>query len=165
MDVSKTIHKAIVGSMIDFRGVSLPFGYLRVDNSLLLKSDYPRLYEAIGDTFALLGDSDATKFRLPASEDRMTLGSGGTYPIGNKGGVSDVTLTDTQIPSHTHTQNSHTHQTYQYSVYQGGVGVATRVVSGIANIGTTTATNQNTGGGLSHTNIMPSIYCGKLIKF
>ena len=42
-------------------------------------------------------------------EDRFLLASGENHLCGGTGGHETVTLTTTQMPSHTHVQNSHTH--------------------------------------------------------
>ena len=73
-----------------------------------------------------------------------------------------------QRPSHTHTQNSHTHPIWHTSYgyignVTGGFG-ATIDRDGIGDNTTglwtataTTATNQNTGGGGAHSNLQPYI--------
>jgi len=53
----------------------------------------------------------------PNLVDRFIVGAGGTYDPGNTGGATEVTLTEAQMPSHTHTsgdyktntQGSHSH--------------------------------------------------------
>ena len=44
-----------------------------------------------------------------ALENRFLLGAGTSYNAGSTGGTSSVTLTTSQIPSHSHSLNSHTH--------------------------------------------------------
>ena len=45
----------------------------------------------------------------PDLRDRFIVGSGTSYNIGNTGGANTVTLTDSQMPYHTHTDSGHTH--------------------------------------------------------
>lgn len=174
MNVSKTIFTTTVGSYLELASNVTPFGYLKLDNTLVLKADYPRLYLVVGDKHALGGDSDATKFRLPPSEDIVFIGSGqGTgltnRVIGAKGGVIDVTLTEAQMPSHTHIQNSHNHSSTLVST--GGAtltntpSAAGALTSGTGDTSASTAVNQNAGGGLSHTNMQPYIAMTKYIKY
>jgi microcystin-dependent protein len=103
-----------------------------------------------------------------------TVGSGGANAFSSVNAqtvVGSTTLTESQIPSHTHTQNSHNHtqnshnhtQTNGTSVartvgggqsFSTGVGtVGSATLSNVAATATniaTTATNQDTGGGGSH---------------
>lgn len=94
-------------------------------------------------------------------------------------GSKNITLTEAQIPAHTHLQNSHGHTQDAHSHTQRRNNVATGANSGwvtafdasssspVADVNTgtgattatnqaTTAVNQNTGGGGSHSNVQPS---------
>jgi microcystin-dependent protein len=57
---------------------------------------------AIPSGWALCNGSNGT----PDLRDRFIVGAGSTYAIGNTGGANSVTLTEAQIPSHTHTISS-----------------------------------------------------------
>lgn len=89
-------------------------------------------------------------------------------------GEKTVTLLETHLPSHNHTQNSHNHtqNAHDHSVTNcnnviecGGDGIFVMDNSGtitsdtpkVAVNNNTTATNQNTGGGGAHNNLMPYI--------
>jgi microcystin-dependent protein len=93
------------------------------------------------------------------------------------GGAKTVTLTEAQIPSHTHVQNSHNHTQDAHLHAQQRFPTATGASTGFTvdtsmsgtpaaanNTGSTTATNQaatatnqNTGGGGAHNNLQPYI--------
>ena len=87
------------------------------------------------------------------------------------GGSKTHTLTTSEMPSHTHAQNAHTHSArYRVSsnIAWGSTGsmVLRRNESGDAYDGTdtdaalsTTAVNQNTGGDSAHNNLQPYITC------
>lgn len=60
-----------IGSVIAFAGVRIPNGWMLCDGRSLLKSEYPELYQALGDTYNLnpfQGDNfvlTANHFRIP----------------------------------------------------------------------------------------------------
>lgn len=82
------------------------------------------------------------------------------------GGAKTVTLTEAQIPAHTHVQNAHTHNFLPRSSTTGSVS---SIVTGTLDTSSTisganqphvqaaTAVNQNTGGGGAHSNVQPYI--------
>ena len=111
-------------------------------------------------------------------QNRFLLGAGSSYTAGNTGGASTVTLTTSQIPSHTHTftgssattsSDSHTHTVPNTKGDNSGSGNkceswATASASGRtvttssdSHTHTVTAkgTNSSTGGGGSHNNMPP----------
>ena len=115
-------------------------------------------------------------------EDTFLLASGTSYSNGDTGGSATVTLTENQMPSHTHTQNAHHHgntasgwkwisvkgdnwnytSKRQMSSTSGSYyyPFSTTNTDGIAEstqTGDTTATNQNKGGGQPHNNMPPYI--------
>lgn len=153
---------------------SVASGWLVCDGSEVSKTTYAKLYAVVGDNYST-GDETEGNFRLPNLVDRMPVGAGNSYDLADEGGSADAivvnhthtyakpgantgshTLTISEIPSHTHTQNSHDHKLGRRNIYATG-GSAVAVVTyggGTANdseTGNTTATNKNTGGGGGHT--------------
>lgn len=81
-----------------------PVGWAICDGSLQLISENETLFNLIGTTYG--GDGIDT-FALPDLRGRVPVHQGtgpgtSTYVLGQTGGVERVTLTTSQIPSHTH---------------------------------------------------------------
>jgi microcystin-dependent protein len=102
-DVMQTMWDAFVGEggcMIGqvawFAVDTLPDYCLPCSGGTFNRVDYPLLYDAIASTFIINSDT----FHTPDIEDRFIL-AGGT--VGATGGEENHTLTESEMPSHTHT--------------------------------------------------------------
>jgi microcystin-dependent protein len=86
-----------------FGGSFAPAGWMTCDGQLLPISEYDTLFNLIGTTYG--GDGQST-FALPSLAARVPLhiGNNGTstYTLASNGGVTSVTLSQNQIPLHTH---------------------------------------------------------------
>ncbi|UIJ43801.1 tail fiber protein [Sphingomonas cannabina] len=183
-----------VGSVIDFAGDTPPPGWLLCGGQSLSRTDFAALFAVIGTTY---GTVSPTTFLLPdcrgrvaagrdfnngaSTADRLTgatLSPNGTT-LGAAGGAQSITLTEAQMPSHTHTLNGTTDSAGQHShVYtgvmaesQGGLGslgqyVPSSETTGLAGAHTHTVsgTAASTGGGQAHPNVQPTILFNKIIK-
>ena len=101
------------GTLLDFAGDAAPDGFLLCNGQSISRTDYAGLFAAIGTTWGT-GDGSTT-FNVPDLRRRVTIGSGGTQVagpetgVGDTGGAEQLTLTTDQLPSHSHSQSSHTH--------------------------------------------------------
>lgn len=113
MDVSVTIYtQNPAGTSLPFRGGTVPFGYLAEDGAVVSRTTYARLFDAIGITYGA-GDGSTT-FKLPDSRGRVDVGAGTgsgltARVLGATGGAETHQLSESEMPSHTHVQNSHNH--------------------------------------------------------
>ena len=133
---------------------SIPLGYLLCDGSAVSRSTYAELFTAVSTRFGV-GDGSTT-FNLPDLRSVFPRGSPAATEAGGTGGESTHVLTTAEMPSHTHIQDAHTHTTDStiYTWYSGSL-VKRNYPDGTTNTGSTTATNQNTGGDGAHENKPP----------
>lgn len=186
-----------IGAVLEYAGATLPIGFLWADGSLVSRTTYAGLFAAIGTVHGV-GDG-ATTFGIPNRKGRVAVGrdSGQTEfdVLGETGGAKTHTLTTGEMPTHSHTQNSHSHADFGHNHTQdshnhalfGNLLSATGAVrrqpissSGSDNVVTgsvvatnqpansgiqpQTATNQNTGSGGSHNNLMPYLVENFIIR-
>ena len=166
------------GSITMYGGTSAPTGWLLCNGAAVSRTTYADLFAIVGTTYGA-GDGSST-FNLPDLRDRFAVGSGTTYSAGATGGAATHTLTEAEMPSHTHvatstvTDSGHTHTTTGISASQDGDGyVVTGGPSdwsdpGVLNSATTgitvSTTNASTGGGGAHNNLPPYIGLAFIIK-
>lgn len=154
------------GSVVDYAGATAPSGWLLCYGQSVAKDTYPELYDAVGDTYG----STATHFTIPdlrgrviagqddmggTSANRLTGLSGGVNgdTLGASGGAESHTLTEGQMPAHTH------NYTAGGSVKLEGGGAS---FSPLLNSGTSTTTSA--GSGEAHNNVQPTFVLNKIIK-
>jgi microcystin-dependent protein len=162
-----------------FAGSSAPTGFLLCSGAAVSRTGYAALFSAIGTAFGA-GDGSTT-FNLPDLRGRVIAGldnMGGSdagrlswsNTMGTTGGAQTHTLSVSEMPSHTHTQDAHSHtladQVQGLLGYGQGSPISGNAVVGLGaeNTGSTTATNQNTGGGGAHNNMQPTILMNYIIK-
>lgn len=104
----------------------------------ILRNDYPELFRTIGTSF---GSTNGSNFKLPNMTGRV-LGAVGnaasgagdvTHEIGHSVGTENITLSTTQIPSHSHTGTttaSSTGITSSGTTNNGTTGLSVNSVSG-----------------------------------
>ena len=160
-----------VGSVISFAGSVAPEQYFLCDGSTVSRIRYPALFEVIGEMYGA-GDGTTT-FNLPNLQGRIPVGQLAADPYFNAmasaGGVTDVTLTTAQIPSHDHTSNAVGGQGNLGLCIADGTNTATVADSSLGELNVFTTpralTINNSGGGGSHTNVQPYVVMNYIIKY
>jgi microcystin-dependent protein len=145
------------GFLMAFAGDTIPEGWLVCDGSLVLRADYPALFEAIGEIYG--AGNGSTNFGLPDLSGRAAFGRNSmdteNFGLGVYGGQPDVTLTVGQLPAHHHRQAD---------AVNAGTANVSYGMSGAVNgfIGNTQTFD--TGGGEAHDNMPPYVAINWLIK-
>ncbi|MBV8819202.1 MAG: phage tail protein [Acidobacteriaceae bacterium] len=88
-----------VGEIRMFGGNFAPVGWAFCDGSLLPIDQNDVLFNLIGTTY---GGDGVNTFALPDLRSRVPIHVGPGYALGQPGGVETVTLTTSQLPSHSH---------------------------------------------------------------
>ncbi len=84
-----------------------PLNWAFCSGQVLPISQYSALFSIIGTNF---GGNGTSNFQLPNFQGQAPLGAGtspaGTYTVGQQEGQSTVTLSQSQLPSHSHALNA-----------------------------------------------------------
>ncbi|QDZ15314.1 phage tail protein [Humibacter ginsenosidimutans] len=88
-----------VGEIRMFAGNFAPVGWAFCNGQSVPISENETLFQLIGTTY---GGDGVNTFALPDLQGRAPVHVGSSVALGQQGGVEEVTLTTSQIPSHTH---------------------------------------------------------------
>ena len=133
---SQIVPTAVVGSMTIFAGSVVPDGYLLCDGQAVSRSEYSKLFEAIGTTWGA-GDGSTT-FNVPDMREVAPVGVGqssrteeehDTYTLGE--------FKDDQLQSHTHS--------IRYWATTGGANINGAAGSGLSSRSGTGNNNGRSG--------------------
>lgn len=159
-----------VGAILPYGGSNLPDYYLLCDGSEYLQTDYPELYDAIGDTF---GAATPGYFRVPDSRGRVLIGAGAgtgltSRAVGDTGGDETVGLTAAQNGPHAHTTQPHTHGYVPASPSATTVGLEPPQPTAVPGVGVTDTaivTVDSSGDGEAHENMPPFLAVNAIIRY
>jgi microcystin-dependent protein len=154
-----------IGEIVMFAGNFAPRGWALCDGQLLAISSNTALFSILGTTY---GGDGRTTFGLPDLRGRAAMHPGtgpglATRRLGEKGGVENVTLNETQIPAHNHTATG-TVQAHAAgpdsesptgNVLANAESYSTQTANTTMAADTVNVTVANTGGNQSHTNVQP----------
>ncbi len=107
--------------------------------------------------FATGAGNGSTTFNVPNSFGYVIAGSSSIHKFTRKLGVEDSVLSQANLPSHTHTS------TDVYPQFTGAIGIQSGV--GYLNISTATVTGGGPGSSTSFTNMQPTIYLKRYIRY
>lgn len=168
-----------LGQIRLFGGSYAPEGWALCNGAPMAITGNEALFALIGTIY---GGNGTTNFNLPNLQMRLPVGRSnssppgmaGAYPLGAEGGTFGVTLTQAQIPAHTHPLNV-TGATGSLTAPSPGVllGVTPAGFTnyakpgGIGTMGTlvslSTQAIGSSGGNLAHSNAMPTIVLNYII--
>ena len=144
-----------VGEIRMFAGNFAPAGWMFCEGQLLPISENETLFVLIGTTYG--GDGEST-FALPDLRGRIPIHQGNGFILAETGGVEQVTLTVSQIASHTHPLNATTSVANQSSPSNNLMAQSTAAdlyIEDTATAGLASSAITPTGGSQPHTNFQP----------
>jgi microcystin-dependent protein len=157
-----------IGEIRLFGGNFAPQGWAFCDGSLVAIADNDALFALIGTTY---GGDGQTTFALPDLRGRVPLhqgtGAGRTVTIGEQAGVEAVTLTQQQLPAHTHQPAASNGQATQ-TTPAGGVwavsSAGTAYAPGVATVPMQAGLIDAAGGSQPHDNMAPTLVTSYIIS-
>jgi len=145
------------GTVSAFAGSTAPTGYVLCDGSEYSETTEAALFAVLGSTYNTGGET-ANHFRVPDLRGRVVAGMGGsllsgTDALADTGGASTHTLTENEMPSHSH----------------GIGGIANDMNIGTSSFrlspaATSIGDTKETGGDQAHNNVQPTIILNYIIK-
>jgi len=158
-----------VGEIRIFAGNFAPIDWMMCQGQLLPISTYVALFTVIGNTY---GGDGVNNFALPDFRGRVPVGyNTAGYPLGMKGGSEMATLTENNLPVHSHTGQVKCANKSE-SVTPGGNVPGTAIASGsdaprneyvpsagqtLVDLASSCVSIDPAGGSAAHQNVQPSM--------
>lgn len=147
-----------IGIIMEYPGSNIPSGWLLCDGQAVSRTLYSELFNLLGTTYGS-GDGSTT-FNIPNLKGKVAVGKDENDTdfdtLGETGGEKTHTLSESEMPAHSHTPTSGNFCTT-------GNGTANNLVNSGSSYAQTSAT-ANTGGGQPHNNLQPYIVQNFVIK-
>lgn len=145
----------MIGSIVPSVSGAPEYNLLPLDGSVVAQADYLALSAVVPAAWLVGSD-----IQLPDMSDSGLFGLNGNS-LGSVQGENEHTLDVSEIPSHNHTQNPHSHSYTQTSAIPTAAGIeptfADLTTQFPSATGLTTATNNPEGGGMAHNNVQKSL--------
>jgi len=154
-----------IGSIVAFASDTIPNGWLLCDGSVVSRTTYSELFNAIGLNYVEDGVEwlDEERFPLPNAKGRTLVGKDSTdtdfNELGKTGGEKTHTLTVSEMPSHNHLRDIE-----NKIVNNGSGGAWSPSLKGTGNMTDENNSTRNTGGGQAHNNLQPYLAENFIIK-
>jgi len=104
------------GTLMPFAGTVAPRGWMMCDGRSLSKSQYEKLYRAIGDTYG----SSSSEFSIPDMRGRVIVGVSEMRPLAETGGSETHTLSVDEMPVHNHIGTTDSNGAHVHSITDRG---------------------------------------------
>lgn len=155
-----------IGSIVAFASDTIPNGWLLCDGSVVSRTTYSELFNAIGLNY--VEDEvewlDEERFPLPNAKGRTLVGKDSNdtdfNTLGKTGGEKTHTLTVSELALHSHVINSFRQYETGSSTDSGKLGRTTAGADG----GNSTIATGETGGNEAHNNLQPYLTENFIIK-
>lgn len=148
-----------IGFVEMFAGFSAPMGFVICNGQALDKVKYANLYSVIGDVYTPTSHSDSSTFCVPDFSGRSPLGACINYPLGVFGGEDKVTLSENEIPNHTHLLNASssmgTSNDPSNRIFANTGAFDNEYASGSGDVQLSDSVVSSAGGGQAHNNMHP----------
>ncbi|QSM01235.1 minor tail protein [Microbacterium phage NoodlelyBoi] len=155
----------ITGEMKMWSGAAAPSGWLLAQGQAVSRADYASLFALFGTTYG--AGNGTTTFNLPDMRGRTPVGLDTSQTefatLGQRSGAKTHTLTEAQMPSHTHTAGANS---------DGFAAHRTNTTGGYSSILATSTTGDvmnwrqpaSAGNNQAHNNLQPYIVVQFIIK-
>ena len=105
-----------------YLGTTAPSGWVLCDGTVYQIADYPELaafLEKQHGSKNFFGGDGTNTFAVPDLRGRFVLGNSASHAVGSTGGSETVTLTEAQMPSHSHSVRAINGNTTSYAFQKG----------------------------------------------